>query len=235
MMENRKHTGGFVSYLRVSTDQQGISGLGLEAQREAVRVYLNGGDWHIVTEFVEVESGRNSDRPVLAQALAAGTPPSRSARCGQRQPLDPLGGLPIASARGRRRRADSATYPRSRVQPAGSCCRSMAAVAELEAGMISKRTKDALAAAKARGVKIGGDRGQRITPEMSAAGRAANTARAKARANDLAPLIAEIRAAGITSLGGIGRELVARGVPTATGSSVWQPVQVQRVLRRLDA
>ncbi len=71
MTENRKHTGGFISYLRVSTDRQGVSGLGLEAQREAVRSYLNGGDWRIIDEFVEVESGRNSERPVLAQALAA--------------------------------------------------------------------------------------------------------------------------------------------------------------------
>ena len=64
-------TGGFVSYLRVSTGKQGASGLGLEAQREAVRTYLNGGDWRVIAEFVEVESGRSSDRPVLAQALAA--------------------------------------------------------------------------------------------------------------------------------------------------------------------
>lgn len=235
MTENRKHTGGFVSYLRVSTDQQGISGLGLEAQREAVRTYLNGGDWHIITEFVEVESGRNSERPVLAQALAAAR----------------LHRVPLVVANVSRLTRSVAFLSRlleagvdvrfcdlPKIEgPAGRfMLQQMAAVAELEAGMISKRTKDALAAAKARGVKIGGLRpGQRLTDETRAAGRAATAARSKARANDLAPVIADIRASGITSLGGIARELVARGVPTALGNTTWQEVQVRRVLRQLDA
>ena len=63
-------SGDFVSYLRVSTDRQGVGGLGIEAQREAVHGYLNGGKWKVVAEYVEVESGRNSDRPALAKALA---------------------------------------------------------------------------------------------------------------------------------------------------------------------
>ena len=63
-------TGRFISYLRVSTQQQGKSGLGLEAQREAVAVYLNGGRWKLVEEVVEVESGKRSDRPQLARALS---------------------------------------------------------------------------------------------------------------------------------------------------------------------
>jgi DNA invertase Pin-like site-specific DNA recombinase len=63
--------GGFVSYYRVSTRKQGRSGLGIEAQREAVARYLNGGDWKIISEFTEVESGRRRDRPELERALAA--------------------------------------------------------------------------------------------------------------------------------------------------------------------
>ena len=62
--------GSFVSYLRVSTDKQGRSGLGIEAQREAVERYLNGGRWTVAAEYVETESGRRSDRPKLAAALA---------------------------------------------------------------------------------------------------------------------------------------------------------------------
>src|SRR6266567_8934753 len=63
--------GKFVAYFRVSTAKQGASGLGLEAQQEAVRVYLNGGRWKLVAEFTEVESGKRSDRPELEKALAA--------------------------------------------------------------------------------------------------------------------------------------------------------------------
>src|SRR5262249_30888594 len=65
------HRGKFVAYFRVSTDRQGKSGLGLDAQREAVLNYLNGGSWLLAQEFVEVESGKHSDRPQLAAALTA--------------------------------------------------------------------------------------------------------------------------------------------------------------------
>jgi DNA invertase Pin-like site-specific DNA recombinase len=65
------HRGKFVAYYRVSTDRQGQSGLGLEAQRSAVLTYLDGGSWTMVAEFTEVESGKRADRPQLAAALAA--------------------------------------------------------------------------------------------------------------------------------------------------------------------
>ena len=62
-------TGAFISYLRVSTARQGKSGLGLEAQRKAVADYLNGGNWQLLAEIIEVESGKKSDRPVLQEAI----------------------------------------------------------------------------------------------------------------------------------------------------------------------
>src|SRR4051795_2506222 len=62
--------GRYVSYLRVSTDRQGRSGLGLEAQRKAVEDFLNGGRWDLIDEFVEVESGKRDDRPKLTEALS---------------------------------------------------------------------------------------------------------------------------------------------------------------------
>jgi DNA invertase Pin-like site-specific DNA recombinase len=65
------HQGRFIAYFRVSTDKQGKSGLGLEAQRKAVLDYLNGGRWELVDEFVEVESGKDNERPQLEAALAA--------------------------------------------------------------------------------------------------------------------------------------------------------------------
>lgn len=61
--------GKFISYLRVSTARQGVSGLGLEAQRESVASYLNGGRWTLVREVVEIESGKRNDRPAIAEAL----------------------------------------------------------------------------------------------------------------------------------------------------------------------
>jgi DNA invertase Pin-like site-specific DNA recombinase len=225
--------GGFISYLRVSTSKQGASGLGLEAQREAVRSYLNGGDWSIVGEFVEVESGRNAGRPVLAQALAAAR----------------LHRIPLVVAKVDRLTRSLAFL--SRLIEAGVDVRfcdlpkiegptgrfmlqQMAAVAELEAGMIGKRTRDALAAAKARGRKLGGRRaGQRLTDEMRAAGRAARVERSRARASDLAPIIGELRLAGIASLGAIARELTARRIPTARGGAKWAEVQVARVLSKI--
>ena len=90
--------GKFVCYYRVSTGRQGKSGLGIDAQREAVKAYLNGGDWQIVDEYTEVESGKRSDRPELDKALAA----ARLHRASlQGRSLDALGGLPVATARGR--------------------------------------------------------------------------------------------------------------------------------------
>ena len=65
------HSGKFVAYYRVSTQRQGQSGLGLEAQQETVRQHLNGGDWELVGEFTEIESGRKvmRDRPELQKAI----------------------------------------------------------------------------------------------------------------------------------------------------------------------
>ncbi|MFD2183706.1 recombinase family protein [Rhodoplanes azumiensis] len=224
--------GAFVAYYRVSTAKQGASGLGIEAQREAVARYLNGGDWSVVAEFTEVESGRKSDRPELDRALAA-------ARL-HRAPLivakvDRL----TRSVSFLSRLLDAGVDVRFADLPAieGPTGRfmlqQMVAVAELEAGLISTRTKAALAAAKARGRKLGGNRGVVVSTEARAAGRAAQTARSEARAADLEPVIRELRAAGVTSLGAMARALTARGIPTSRGGGAWTPMQVSRVLRRV--
>src|ERR1700720_2325530 len=102
----------------------------------------------------------------------------------------------------------------------------MAAVAELEAGMI---TKAALAAAKRRGVRLGGDRGARLTAKARAAGRAVVRDRARSRAMDLAPTVQELQAAGCESLRAIAAGLEGRGIPAARGGK-WSAVQVSRLL-----
>src|SRR5215211_4959695 len=224
--------GKFVAYFRVSTAKQGASGLGLAAQREAVERYLNGGSWRIVDEFTEVESGRRSDRPELDKALAA----ARLHRC------------PLVVSKVDRLTRSVAFL--SRLLEAGVDVRfadlpqiegatgrflllQMVAVAELEAGMISKRTKDALAQAKRRGVKLGGDRGVKPTAKARAKALAAIEKRASTRAADLAPTIAKLRADGATSLRAIAAGLNDLGIETARGSGEWSAVQVARVLERL--
>ena len=109
----------------------------------------------------------------------------------------------------------------------------MAMVAEEERRMISKRTKDALAAAKRRGTKLGGDRGVVPSKKTRAMAVEALQARADAKAADLAPIIAELQAAGKTSLRAIATGLNEVGIPTARGGK-WSSPQVMRMLERLD-
>src|SRR3954468_6766930 len=210
--------GRFVSYLRVSTDRQGRSGLGLDAQRETVREFLNGGDWQLVDEFVEVESGRASDRPELDKALA---------RCRVMGAT-----LIVANVSRLTRNPDFMTrlvaagvevrfcdLPKIEGPAGRFMLRQMLAVAELEAGLISERTKKALAAAKARGVRLGGNRGnlQAVGDQGREISRAVRSRKAAARAADLSPIIAEIKASGATSLRQIAAALNERGIRTPRG------------------
>ena len=111
----------------------------------------------------------------------------------------------------------------------------MAAAAELEAGLASQRTKAALAAAKARGVRLGNPRLRAGTPDQAHAAAAAKSAKAAERAADLRPVVAEIRAAGVTTLAGIAKALAARGVPTLSGRGAWSPATVLRLDRAAPA
>src|SRR3954447_24064907 len=149
--------GKFIAYYRVSTDKQGKSGLGLEAQRAAVTNYLNGGQWKIIAEFTEVESGRRSDRPQLDAALKAARL-HRAAIVVSK--VDRLTRSVAFLSRLLEANVDVrfADLPQIEGPTGRFMLQQMAAVAELEAGLISTRTKAALAAAKARGQKLGGTR-----------------------------------------------------------------------------
>ncbi|MDP2621713.1 MAG: recombinase family protein [Hyphomicrobiales bacterium] len=211
--------GKFVAYYRVSTARQGRSGLGLEAQRKAVEDYLNGGGWQIVAEFTEVESGRKADRPELAKALAAARLHKATLVIAK---LDRLSRdahflLGLHKAGVEFVACDLPSANRLTVTV-------LAAVAEHEREMISQRTKAALAAAKRRGVKLGGDRGQKPSQTAQEAGRAAIAKRVAARAADLKPTLDEL--AGLT-LQAAADELNRRRIPTARGGG-WSPVQVKR-------
>src|SRR3954451_20217205 len=210
--ESAMAEGRFVSYLRVSTAKQGHSGLGLEAQRETVAAFLNGGNWRLIGEFVEVEGGRVSERPQLAAALArcrvmGATLVVANVSRLTRNP-DFMSRLVEAGVEVRFCDLPKIEGPAGRFM-----LRQMLAVAELEAGLISERTKKALAAAKARGVKLGGDRGN--LPAVGRKGRSISISerqdQATRRAADLAPIITDLQATGMVSLRQIAAGLNARG------------------------
>src|SRR5262245_1440145 len=168
--------GKFIAYYRVSTKRQGRSGLGLEAQRKAVEDYLNGGRWQLVKEFTEVESGKRTDRPELAKAFAACRAYGAKLVIAKLDRLSRnahfLLGLEKAGVD-----FVAADMPSINRLTAGI----MALVAEEEGRAISKRTKDALAAAKRRGTKLGGYReGAKLTAKARAAGNDVVRARADA-------------------------------------------------------
>lgn len=216
-----------VSYLRVSTDRQGKSGLGLEAQREAVARFAEAEGLVIVAEFVEVETGKGTDALDLRPKLAAALAEAARLKC------------PVAVAKLDRLSRDVAFI-------AGLMARNIpfivaelgrgvspfmlhiyAAVAEQERAMISKRTKDALAAAKARGAVLGkGWRGLAVKRKAEALDRL-TPARDRLEA-----LKAQWDAKQIT-VRAIADQLNAEGVPSPTGG-LWGPSNVHRALARLE-
>jgi DNA invertase Pin-like site-specific DNA recombinase len=238
----------FISYLRVSTDRQGLSGLGLEAQRDTVKRYVEGRAGALVAEYVEVESGRNPERPRLAAArvhakragavlvfakldrLARDVDVVREVvRSGVRVVFCDLPDLPMDSS-------------------GELMVNIMASFAEFEARRISERTKAALTAAKARGVVLGNPKGaaalrlyhaarkrQGIPHRTGAsAAREAVQSNAVARAEGLAETIRELRSHGIDSHRGLAEVLNAKGLRSPRGGR-WHPTTVARLLRRLTA
>jgi DNA invertase Pin-like site-specific DNA recombinase len=212
--------GKFVGYFRVSTAKQGASG--------AVSNYLNGGHWKMVGEFVEIESGKRNDRPKLAEALA----------------LCRLHGATLIIAK-LDRLARNVNFISNLMESSVEfvavdfpqanrlTVHILAAVAEHEASMISARTKAALGAAKARGVVLGGDRGNIAAEAVKGAKASAVKRGAKAanRASDLLPVIRTAQANGASSLRQIAEVLNSKGLTTARGGE-WSAVQVQRVMNK---
>ncbi|HVE22542.1 MAG TPA: recombinase family protein [Acidocella sp.] len=217
-------TGRYVSYLRVSTERQGRSGLGLEAQRAAVAAFLKDGAV-LLGEVIEVESGKRSDRPKLAEALLS---------C-QRT------GATLLIAKLDRLSRDA--HFLLGLQRAGTAFRAldipsadnfsvglMALMAQRERELISERTKAALAAAKARGVAMGGFRGHLPDGRLGAAANAD-------AARDYAALVGPMIKAGIEagqSLRQVAAQMVAAGIRTPRGGQ-WSAAAVRSVWLRLQA
>jgi len=230
-------TGKFVSYLRVSTTRQGVSGLGLEAQRNVVDNYLNGGPRRLIEEVIEVESGTRNDRPALARALDLCRTYGAALLIAK---LDRLSRntrflLDVVEGCG----DEGVVFCDLPSVPPGAVGKfmitQMAAVAELEAGLISARTKAALAALKARGVKLGGLRTD--VAHMTTISKKGNEAsirvrRATAGRNRAGQIAAirSIQASGARSYREIATALNERGVCTARRGQ-WSRMQVYQLLR----
>ena len=221
--------GSFVSYLRVSTQKQGQSGLGLEAQRKAVEDYLNGGDWTVIEEVVEIESGKNNKRPKLNEAiqLCKASDATLVVAKIDRLTRDAAFLLNLKDAG-----IDfiAADMPEANRLTIGI----MALVAEQEREAISKRTKEALAAAKARGVQLGayrdgvyvGGKGSRDTAKDASDAR---TALYRRRSAEKLPMIAKVDPDGSLSLRAIAQKLNELSVPTISGKGSWSANSVRRL------
>jgi DNA invertase Pin-like site-specific DNA recombinase len=204
--------GKFISYLRVSTDKQGRDGNGVAAQRKSVEDYLNGGNWQLLGEFVEVESGKRNDRPELTKAVAACK--KHRARLVIAK-LDRLS-RDVAFIADLMKRVDFVCCDRPNAKPFE--LHIYAALAQEERRMISERTRAGLAAAKERGVVLG-------NPKLGESNRIA----AAARAESLKPVLTELNQ---LSARQVAEELNRRGVETPAGGK-WHAQTVIRVRERL--
>jgi len=224
-MDTRRMTMKYVTYLRVSTDKQGIAGLGMEAQRKAVEDLAAARGAEILAEFSEVESGSKDDRPELMAALELCRKEKAALLVAK---VDRLG----------RSVAQIAVLLESEVEIAIADMpladrfnvHIIAAVAELERVKISERTKAALAALKAKGKKLG----SKNIRAVAAAGRAARTLKANEIAENVYPVIERIKKFGVTSLRGIAQELTERKIETPSGRPVWHPQQVKLIIERVE-
>jgi DNA invertase Pin-like site-specific DNA recombinase len=224
-------TGKFVSYLRVSTDRQGKSGLGLDAQRAAVLEFLNGGNWVLVAEFVEVETGKRDDRPKLGEALSLCKVTGATLVIAKLDRLSRNLAF-IAALQDSGARFVAADMPEANE----TLIQFMAVIAQHERKAISERTKAALAAAKARGQTLGHPnlaalRAVGVGQKGWCAGADANRIAADRRAADVLPIIEALRRDGICSLGSLARALNDRGILTARGGK-WYATTVQNLLAR---
>jgi DNA invertase Pin-like site-specific DNA recombinase len=209
----------YVAYYRVSTERQGQSGLGLEAQQTAVKQYADG----IIHSFTEIESGKNDDRPQLQAAIAMCKATGAALLIAKIDRLSRQAAF-LLTLRDSGVQIVAADMPHAGTLEFGI----RAVVAQHEREEISRRTKAALQAAKARGVKLGSPN----PAAGSAAGIASIQASADQFAQRILPIIAEIERSGCTSLRAIAAALTARGVQTARGGRTWGASQVANLMQR---
>ena len=216
-----------INYYRVSTAKQGRSGLGLAAQRAAIDAFCASRTCEPLKEYTEVESGKRDDRPELAKALHHAKVTGATLVIAKLDRLSRNMAF-LATLQDAGTKFIAADMPEANELT----IHIMAAMAQAERKAISKRTKEALAAAKARGQKLGNPMGAKAFGPYKGnkAAVTAIKAKAKAFATDIMPIIGDIRTAGITSLRHIAAELNDRGIMTARGGK-WGPQSVSDLIR----
>lgn len=226
----------FVSYLRVSTDRQGRSGLGLEAQRKAVTDYLNGGNWELIAEVIEVESGGKNDRPQLQTAIET------CRAYGAKLVVAKIDRLTRNAAFLLNLRDAGIDFVAADMPDANRLTVGlMAVIAEHEREAISARTKAALAAARARGVQLGAYRDGRFvgragTKEDAQRATEGRMRRADVFARNKRMALRDADPDGTASLSAIARRFNEQGVPTPSGGGKgWTAAAVSRLKARLAA
>lgn len=218
-----------VTYIRVSTDKQGRSGLGLEAQRAAIAAYAHSADAHVVEEFQEVESGRNNDRPALLAALKSTRVHGAKLVIAK---LDRLSRNAAFLLTLQESGVDFVTCDMPDASP--FTVGIMAVLAQQESKMISDRTRAAMAAAKARGQTFGNPNGAaalRHAGKGNEASIKARQSRADARARDLIDVLNHLESQGHKTLTAQADELNRRGIKTARGGR-WHASSVVNLRRR---
>jgi DNA invertase Pin-like site-specific DNA recombinase len=222
---------GIISYLRVSTEGQGKSGLGIEAQRAAIQHFAQAENLPVLAELVEVETGKGTDaltrRPKLREALGAARK-ARAAVCVAK--LDRLS-RDVAFISGLMAQKVPFIVAELGADTDPFMLHIYAALAEKERALISERTRAALAQKKAQGVLLGN---RTNLAEASAKGAAAKREAADRFAVNVLPVVEQIRAGGIISLDGIAKALNDRGIRTAQGGA-WHGSSVRNLLARAGA
>lgn len=220
-----------VAYERVSTARQGRSGLGLEAQRKAIDAFAASREARVLGRFTEVESGRKNDRPELEKALDLARLTGATLVIAKLDRLSRNAAF-LLTLQASGVRFVACDMPEANDLTVGI----MALVAEAEREAISRRTKEALAAAKARGVKLGNPNGAAALRRAGKGGaplREAVTANADSFAAELAPVLKALRREGHTTLRAVSEQLDARGIRTRRGGR-WHVSNVRNLLVRLD-
>ena len=220
----------YVAYLRVSTARQGQSGLGLEAQRAAIAGLISQRGGTVLETFVEVESGKNNARPELGKALHLAKVTGATLVIAKLDRLSRNAAF-LLTLQDSGARFLAADMPDANELTVGI----MALVAQQERQAISKRTREALQAAKARGQKLGNPNGAaalRRAGKGNAAAVDAAKAAADAHASELKSMLAFLEASGCRSLGALANELNRRGVLAPRGGS-WHRSSVANLRNRL--